>query len=644
MKKSLPYIFIFAALLAMVVFVIPLDVKVAAAQGLGGGPMPNPFKIMVGFGIDSAFQLVNVAIKSSGNLVLSLAGFVLWLAGAVLNFVVQITIVDLSENIKRLDMINSAWVRVRDLANILFIFFALYISIRTILGVSTGETKKLLIRMIIAALLINFSLFFTKVVIDGSNIAALHFYRLVPKTGSFAFGAGTKPGFSNTIMDRLSLTTIYDTTKGARGEIGAAFTQDFKQKVAAGFSETGTFFIATVGGSIFVLIAAFVFFVISLFLVTRFVAFLFLLALSPLAFATWILPNLKKLTDKWWLTLWNQALFAPAVMLLLWVAMELIPKVTEIIPGAEDSFSSLLFQVGASSIGVLLNYVFIIAIIIFCLVAAKSFGVYGSGMIIKGGQSARKWGQGALGRATVGQFGQRLDKRLKESRFGATYAGSKVRKIITTPMLEAKFGSAKSRKDILEARKTEKKEMTTIARAVGNKEIIKANLVAVPTPANHRAIADVLDKMSNKEIEALDVKELSHPIMLQHLDAEQFDYVVNRSEKSDKDKAEIKGARAKLLKDAVSGAIPMAADVAGRLVRNTKAQDLKKQIENDPTIANAGLVRHLRPSHLKTMEDLPDTTRQQIGTIIRNLNTAAAATGGHAAFNFIKTGGGRGIW
>lgn len=71
--------------------------------------------------------------------------------------------------------VEMGWSIIRDIANIFFIFTLLYIAIRHILQLG-GDTKKHLVSLIIAALLINFSLFFTKVIIDGSNVLARAFY------------------------------------------------------------------------------------------------------------------------------------------------------------------------------------------------------------------------------------------------------------------------------------------------------------------------------------------------------------------------------------------------------------------------------------------------------------------------------------
>mgnify|MGYP003532565324 FL=1 len=72
--------------------------------------------------------------------------------------------------------IDKAWVVVRDLSNIFFILILLYVAIKTVLNMGGHETKSMITSVIIMAVLINFSLFFTKIVIDSSNILALIFY------------------------------------------------------------------------------------------------------------------------------------------------------------------------------------------------------------------------------------------------------------------------------------------------------------------------------------------------------------------------------------------------------------------------------------------------------------------------------------
>ena len=65
---------------------------------------------------------------------------------------------------------EKGWGAVRDVANIFFILMLLYVAIKTVLSLNVTDNKRLVGVIIIVALLINFSLFTTKVVIDASNI------------------------------------------------------------------------------------------------------------------------------------------------------------------------------------------------------------------------------------------------------------------------------------------------------------------------------------------------------------------------------------------------------------------------------------------------------------------------------------------
>ncbi|MCX6739543.1 MAG: hypothetical protein NT098_05885 [Candidatus Parcubacteria bacterium] len=73
--------------------------------------------------------------------------------------------------------INAGWVVCRDVANTFFIFILLYIAIMTIFQ---RDQKRLLSTLVVVALLINFSMYITKFVIDVGNIFALEFYSSFP--------------------------------------------------------------------------------------------------------------------------------------------------------------------------------------------------------------------------------------------------------------------------------------------------------------------------------------------------------------------------------------------------------------------------------------------------------------------------------
>ena len=76
-------------------------------------------------------------------------------------------------------MIAVGWTTIRDLINLFFIFILLYAAISTILQYGDYQLKNVLAKIIIAALLINFSLMIGKMVIDASHILAWEFYNRI---------------------------------------------------------------------------------------------------------------------------------------------------------------------------------------------------------------------------------------------------------------------------------------------------------------------------------------------------------------------------------------------------------------------------------------------------------------------------------
>ena len=101
-----------------------------------------------------------------------------FLLGVVANFFNVIVSLALSSVLYDNDFIPAAWTVVRDISNIFFLLVLLYVGVQTILGLGHG-TKKIIAQVVIMALLINFSMFFTKIVIDASNILALVFYNKI---------------------------------------------------------------------------------------------------------------------------------------------------------------------------------------------------------------------------------------------------------------------------------------------------------------------------------------------------------------------------------------------------------------------------------------------------------------------------------
>jgi hypothetical protein len=114
--------------------------------------------------------------------------------------------------------ISTGWAVVRDLSNLFFIVGLLWIAFQTILGMGGHGTKEMIGKIIIMALLINFSMFFTNVIIDSSNILASIFYNKIEVTTKKADGSPGQyvpvtniPG-EKTFLEVLQMLFVLDTS------------------------------------------------------------------------------------------------------------------------------------------------------------------------------------------------------------------------------------------------------------------------------------------------------------------------------------------------------------------------------------------------------------------------------------------------
>lgn len=387
------FLHILSACLLLAVVLIPFFVSAQQATTQEGGEKCG-WTNMAGC-IEQAWGKL---IGGIADLILSLAAFVTYAAGTLLDFVIKYTIVDMSANVGVITGINTAWSALRDLANIFFIFILLYAAIATVLQLGGVNTKKIITRVIIIALLINFSLFFTRVMIDVSNALSVGFYN--------AISGGN--GISYAYMQKLLLTTVYQPGNGA----GADLTK---------FPEVGFL------GAIFFLIAAFVFLAAAVMFISRFVVLILLMITSAPAFAAMALPN-DKFSGDWWKALWSQLIFAPVFFILSWATLQVLDgalgslasgaSLGEALKGTMSGNGNKTAYAGAAA--VFANFGIAITFMIVTLTASKKVaGSAGNGINsfvggVVGG--AAFGGAASLGRRFIGGYGARVlrDENLKE--------------------------------------------------------------------------------------------------------------------------------------------------------------------------------------------------------------------------------------
>lgn len=195
--------------------------------------------------------------------------------------------------------VDSLWINVRDIFNITFIFGLLYIGFKMILNSDSSSTKRALIHLILAALLVNFSLFFTKAVIDISNMFATEIaYDGLPIVDGY-------PSISTAFMGGTGLNTVLKPDNLSDVIDGGGLSYIF-------------------GAMIFYIVAAFVLAAGAFLIFIRFAVLLLYMIFSPFMFIGWVFPQLNNYTSKYWSGLLGRAFFAPLYILLIFLSMTIL--------------------------------------------------------------------------------------------------------------------------------------------------------------------------------------------------------------------------------------------------------------------------------------------------------------------------------
>ncbi len=351
-------------------------------------------------------------IKEIMNVVMSIFAFALWITGAFLDGVINITIVQMNTYINKVAAIDIAWSKFRDIANMFFIFTILFIAIATILQIDRYQARTLLARVVLAAVLMNFSLVFTKALIDISNVVTVQFYNAVLTTPT----QEPAKSLSAMLLTMTNVGTAYSVDSAAAFNAGAAPLA----ATAEVLKDVMKFGIATMGGVGVMLVLAFTFVVMGITLTARFVVLIFLMVLSPLMFLAWILPWSQKYASQWWDQLTKQLLFPPLFFALLFVALSVLNGLIAQFNPPQNFTAAFVQGTSAGVTGVLLNYVLIISFILGALLISVKVGAIGSGMANSMVQKARqktisyaKNTGGFVGRNTLGFGADKLGGALK---------------------------------------------------------------------------------------------------------------------------------------------------------------------------------------------------------------------------------------
>lgn len=324
-------------------------------------------------------------------------------------------------------------------ANMFFVLILLWIAIATIFDFEPYTARSLLLKLIIAALLINFSLPIGRAVINLSNGIGRIFYDNITAQGSITlavvrmfnveaiqkafleapppglcaglsrgdcaekvFGATQKKASDGQVLSAAGCHQILN-APGAVPGLSAETLQE-KQTICTHLVKLATLETnKAMGEDVYTLlamatgvkilvypIAIFVLFAAAILLVSRIVALTFLLILGPLAFLSLILPAMRQFWTMWWDRLFKWSFFLPAFMFFFWLTFAVIRQIPR---------SFFTAQVGSQQVldvwAAMGSYLLAAAFMIGGLIVSSQLGIHGASMVTGWGKgmskAAGKW-------------------------------------------------------------------------------------------------------------------------------------------------------------------------------------------------------------------------------------------------------------
>lgn len=240
----------------------------------------------------------NLAQAGIGNSIAKLIAWILlpviWLLGKLVSLFLSILIAIAQYN----DFIKSAavtygWTIVRDFANMFFVLILLVIAFATILRVESYNLKTWLPKLVIMAILINFSKLICGVIIDFAQVIMLTFIGAVKEiTGG-------------TMIELLGVSKILE----------------FNESQVERIEVSGwTILSSVILGVIMMIVAVVVIVVMLMMIIVRMVMIWIYIVLSPLAYLLASFPQGKKYSERWWSDFSKNVIVGPIIAFFLWLS------------------------------------------------------------------------------------------------------------------------------------------------------------------------------------------------------------------------------------------------------------------------------------------------------------------------------------
>lgn len=276
----------------------PSDLPTGCEMGIFGPKAP----------IMCVNSLIGWLIK---NTLLEVAGFLVWVSANMLNYAIQIGILDFKSWAP--DTLYPIWIIVRQIVSLFIVFAGLWLGFMYIVG-KDEKFEKYIPWVVIFALFVNFSYPLARTAVDLSNIVSLNIYASAVGNDALQAEIGDEHTAGGLIMNSLGLQGL---VMSATGD---------KKATMSNVGIVGK--IDGIPGAlmavVFVLYAAYIFFMVTALIVVRTAVLVFLIVASPLLLVDSVVPRLGDVAEKLRRIFVEQLAVGPVFMIMLALTLKFL--------------------------------------------------------------------------------------------------------------------------------------------------------------------------------------------------------------------------------------------------------------------------------------------------------------------------------
>ncbi|MFA5886259.1 MAG: hypothetical protein WC863_00585 [Patescibacteria group bacterium] len=310
-------------------------------------------------------HLTSASTTWAEDVISGILGIFVWALGGILSLVIKalLAVAQYQEFIK-VPVVEKGWVIVRDLCNMFFVVVLMVISFGTILHLEEYSYKKWLPKLVLMAVLINFSKTICGLLIDVSQVVMLTFVNAFKDIGG---GNAT---------EMLGITSIVTASQG---------------NLESAFNTAGAYVL----GIIYLLVAIVVFGTMAMMLVMRLVIIWIYVVLSPFAYLMSAFPGGQKYASQWWDEFIKNLIVGPVLAFFIWLSLAALQTGNNIT--VDDNG---VFGTAGSTTAALVKFIVAIGMLVGGLTTAQQIGGKAGSIAGKGMAKLQKGAAFAGGLAT----------------------------------------------------------------------------------------------------------------------------------------------------------------------------------------------------------------------------------------------------